>query len=313
MHALIRLEDERKSCGILADFVPSVTLNQGLLTSDMEIHSPAKINLFLHITGKREDGYHTLESLMCAIGLHDTLRLNFKADHISIVCDHPHVPENNSNLAAKAAHLFFKTAGIDSGVKISITKRIPVAAGLGGGSSNAAAVLRGLNHYFGNRFSITELTRMGEKLGADVPFFISGKPAIATGIGECLEPYNNLNPWHLIVIYPGFCVSTAEVYNRLNLRLTNCKKDFKYSRFKTQGVDISRYLSNDLETVTPFMFPEISEVKRALSEQGAAGVLMSGSGPSVFGLFMNAEEARNAYHTLSRHKKWHACLTELII
>lgn len=266
--------------------------------------SPAKINLFLAITGKRADGYHELLSLFCPITLYDTLTLRFGEKLISVSCDHPDVPENEDNIAFKAAQLFFRQMGKDEGVLISIDKQIPVAAGLGGGSSNAATVLTALNQYYNHPFSQHELAAIGLKIGADVPFFIFGKPALASGIGEKLIAVERIKPYKIIVIFPGFGVSTAEVYKKFNLRLTKCKKQLKDSYFRSANIDAVNCACNDLESVAEVLYPEISGVKEALIAQGAKIALMSGSGSSVFGLFSDMPEAQQAFRALSGHPQW---------
>jgi 4-diphosphocytidyl-2-C-methyl-D-erythritol kinase len=171
----------------------------------LEILSPAKINLFLLVTGKRADGYHDLVSLMCCISLCDEITLQFGMKSNTVTCSHPHVPQNETNLAYRAALLFLNRLdanGGSDGVSITINKYIPVAAGLGGGSSNAASVLLGLNHFYGRPFSINQLISMGVLLGADVPFFLFQKPAIATGIGEKLEAFGGLHPYKILLISP---------------------------------------------------------------------------------------------------------------
>ena len=198
----------------------------------LEILAPAKINLFLQVIGRRSDGYHELVTLMCCVSLYDKIALTFGKRDIPVICAHPQVPQDQTNLAQVAAGLFFNNHTRhsdvrDQGVQIAITKRIPVAAGLGGGSSDAAAVLVGLNRHYDNPFSRHELRAMGQKIGADVPFFIDRKPAIATGIGEKLKPYNHLKPLKVLLVYPGFGVSTAAVYEKLNLGLTKCEKTLK--------------------------------------------------------------------------------------
>ena len=190
----------------------------------MKLLSPAKINLFLHITGRRPDGYHELVSLMSCIGLHDQVSLTFNTGKTSVTCRHPDVPNDEGNIAYRAAACFFKALGKADGVEIFIDKHIPVAAGLGGGSSNAASVLLGLNDYYENPFSRDDLKRMGLSLGADVPFFICRKPALASGIGEKLAPYPWLKPYHILLIFQGIGISTAQVYKNLNLALTNREK-----------------------------------------------------------------------------------------
>lgn len=260
----------------------------------MKIFSPAKINLFLQITGKRPDGYHDLFSLMCCIGLYDTVSLDVGVKETAVSCDHPLVPEDETNLAFAAADLFYKNSKKNDGVKIFIQKQIPVAAGLGGGSSNAAAVFLGLNRYYGYPFSMDELMSMGLSIGADVPFFIFRKPATASGIGEKLEVYPGLKKLKILLVFPGFSVSTAAVYKNLNLRLTKCKKKLKKAPLKKCGFDASLHLCNDLESVTASNYPVINTIKEQLLKHGAVGALMSGSGPTVFGLFSDPGSARKA-------------------
>ncbi len=279
----------------------------------MKILSPAKINLFLHVKGKRSDGYHELFTLMCPVKLFDTVSLIFDADKTVVSCAEPDVPEDETNLAYRAAKLFFKTLKINECVEISIDKNIPVAAGLGGGSSNAAAVFLGLNRYYNNPFSRDELIDMGFLIGADVPFFIFQKPATATGVGEKLEICKGLPNFYILLVYPGFSVSTADVYKNLNLGLTNCDKKLKYPQLNFQDLDLEHYLCNDLETVTASKYPEIVVVKEELMRHGAKGALMSGSGPSVFGLFSDAEKAEKVKLFLAENDRWKVYLTEMIV
>jgi len=279
----------------------------------MEILSPAKINLFLHVTGKRPDGYHELITLMCCVGLYDSVTIDPGLKEISITCSDPKVPEDETNLAFKAASLFFKTLNKPEGVKISIKKNIPVGAGLGGGSSNAASVLSALNRYYDFPFSQDELISMGLSIGADVPFFIYRKPAIATGIGENLKAYERISKFHVLLVYPGFSVSTAEVYNNLNLGLTKCPKKLNYRSFIEQDFDIECHLCNDLETVAESRYPDIPAAKKALLSHGARGALMSGSGPTVFGLFSAADKAQRANQSLSQNDKWQIFLVDMLV
>jgi len=278
----------------------------------MKILSPAKINLFLQVTGKRPDGYHDLFSLMCCVSLCDTVFLQFDTDKIVIESSHPNLPLDETNLAHKAAALFFKTLGVSDGVKITIEKNIPVAAGLGGGSSNAASVLRGLNHHYGYPFSRDQLSALGLSLGADVPFLLYQKPALASGVGEKLEAYTAQLPNHVIIVYPGFRVSTAVVFQNLNLRLTKCKKKITKPSLKKTGYNVSLHLCNDLEAVTVSKYPEIKLVKEQLVKQGALGALMSGSGPTVFGLFSDQEKAGQAMRAIDRNPRWNAYHAEII-
>jgi 4-diphosphocytidyl-2-C-methyl-D-erythritol kinase len=284
-----------------------------MIEIDMRILSPAKINLFLQITGKRPDGYHDLISLMCCVSLYDEITLTVGARKTAIHCRHPQVPQNETNFAHRAATLFLKTLGKSEGVNIAIEKRIPVAAGLGGGSGNAAGVLLGLNHHYGYPFSREKLAAMGLLLGADVPFFIFQKPALATGIGEKLERFSGLFPFPVVLIFPAFSVSTGEVYRNLNLRLTKCKKKLRKAPLKKYGFKAALHLCNDLETVTASIYPEIVSAKKQLLNQGALGALMSGSGPTVFGIFSDLGKAKKARDTLSRNADWQIYLAEILV
>ncbi len=282
----------------------------------MNLRSPAKINLFLQITGKRTDGYHELLSLMCPLALHDRVSLVFGGDRISIDCSTAEVPTGAGNLAYRAADLFFQRMGKAAsdhtrGLHIGIQKKIPVAAGLGGGSSNAASVLLGLNRYFKHPFSTSELMKIGLALGADVPFFIFQRPAVATGVGEELISVAKMRPFTVVTITPDFGVSTALVYKNLNFKLTKDIHKFKFPSFSEQGFDPLRFLSNDLEAVTVSMFPKVAAIKEALLQKGAMGALMSGSGPTVFGLFADKNTAGYAYHEFAKNRAWKVYLTRL--
>jgi 4-diphosphocytidyl-2-C-methyl-D-erythritol kinase len=266
----------------------------------MKILSPAKINLFLHVLKKRPDGYHQLFSLMCRISLFDEISLQIGAeDTVKVVCPHPNVPADATNLAHRAVRLFQNKLNLTEGVKISLIKNIPVAAGLGGGSSNAASVLLALNTYYDHPFSREQLMEMGLTLGADVPFFIFQKPAIATGIGEKMEAFDGSLQYQILLIYPGFCVATAEIYRNLNLGLTKYEKKPTSNHLKHYGFNPAHHLTNDLEKVTAQKYPEIGVAKEKLISLGAIGALMTGSGPTVFGLFNNVDTAKMAKQTLS--------------
>jgi len=274
----------------------------------MRLFSPAKINLFLYVTGKRSDGYHTLRTLMCPIDLFDEITLSFEGDGISCRCNHPDVPSGPGNLAYRAAALFLEQIGERGGgregtVAIAIEKKIPVGAGLGGGSSNAASVLLGLNRHFGGPLSREELISMGTSLGSDVPFFIVEGPALAEGIGEILTPSPSIRPFHVVLLYPGVAVSTAMVYKNVNLGLTNHVKENKKTLFDRFLLDPAAHLHNDLETVAESLCPEIGQARDALSAVGADGVLVSGSGSSVFGIFYDAGRAEGATLEIQRRDK----------
>jgi len=280
----------------------------------MKILSPAKINLFLHICGKRPDGYHDLFSLMCRITLFDELLLQIaRGEKVEIHCSHPDVPNDDTNLAYRAAALFQNKLGSTQGVSIHLKKRIPVGAGLGGGSSNAASILMALNIYHGRPFSRKQLMEMGLSLGADVPFFIFQKPAIATGIGDKLEAFKGALPYHILLIYPGINVSTAETYQNLNFGLTKDQKKPTSISLKRNRFIPAIHLTNDLERVTAAKYPEIDLAKEKLLKLGAIGALMSGSGPTVFGLFDSAAKAKSAGQSLSQDKDLQLFLVDPIL
>jgi len=284
------------------------------LKKSVNILAPAKINLFLHVTGKRPDGYHDLFSLMCCVSLYDSVTLNFDVADITVACSHPEVPEDETNLAWRAAYLFLRKLQTDAGLKIILNKKIPVAAGLGGGSSDAAAVLIGLNHYYDNPFSEEELRAFGLTLGADVPFFIFRKPAIAEGIGEKLKQFQYIKPLPVLLVNPEIHVSTASVYDNLNLGLTKCKQRLKKLFFGNEHhFDTIQCLCNDLETVTMHQHSEVQKARKALIRCGACGALMSGSGPTVFGLFADNTEAEHAKKELLTNSSWQVFHVEMLI
>jgi len=279
----------------------------------MKLKSPAKINLFLHVVGQRADGYHLLESLLCPVGIFDTVTLTFGTVDISVRCAHADVPEDETNLAYQAARFFYDAHEASTGVAIAIDKNIPAGAGLGGGSSNAATVLLGLNRFYNSPFGSRELMQMGVRIGADVPFFIRQKPALACGIGDQLSAYNGLKKLPLIVVYPGVPLSTATVYKKLKYGLTKNEKINRYFTFKAGNFQIPRDLVNDLEAPARALCPDIDRVKAVLSGAGANGILVSGSGSSVFGLFGESSRADAAAKEMPVEKNWQVFGTSLLV
>ena len=262
----------------------------------LRLLAPAKINLFLRITGRRPDGYHTLISHMQKLALSDELYLERIEQGIELRCPDGKSPENRSNLVYRAAELFF--AHLDAraikpafGIRITLHKHIPVAAGLGGGSSDAAATLRGLNELTKAPLSEVELAALGLRLGADVPFFVRrSAAALAQGGGEELSPAPALQGHSVLLLNPGFAVSTRWVYQNLDLTSIDLKDNLQSSH---DGCDRVGFV-NDLEQVTLARYPVIDELKKELQQQGAAVALMSGSGPTVYGLFADAVQAGKA-------------------
>ena len=260
----------------------------------MQCLAPAKINLFLHILRKRPDGYHDLASVMQQISLCDELDFKLCPEGIALSCPGTDLPVNENNLIYRAARALFSYTGYKGGIEIILNKKIPSAAGLGGGSSDAAATLLTLNDLCSLNVSQSELLRIGAKLGADVPFFIFGRRAYATGIGDELQVISEIPKLNLVLINPAFPLSTKAVYEGLNLTLTKGRKNsYSIPRFYVID-DVVREMHNDLESVSLRMHPELNDFKQMLMNEGALGALMTGSGPTLFGIFADEKSAREA-------------------
>lgn len=263
--------------------------------------TPAKINLTLDVTGKLENGYHTLSMIMQSIDVCDELSFEKTADETILFSMNKELPDKipaEKNLVYKAAKLMKDTFKIDGGFKIHLTKNIPAAAGLAGGSSDCAATLIGINELCGLGLDIEKLCEIGVKLGADVPFCIRKGTMLAEGIGEILTPLTPLTGIPILLIKPNISISTPYVYKHLKLNELDYHPDNKavISYIKDKNIKkIAASLSNVLETVTIPENPIIAELKRYLTEIGAIGSLMSGSGPTTFGIFKNMETAKKAY------------------
>ncbi len=255
----------------------------------LRVRAHAKINLYLDVVGKREDGYHNLETVFHSIGLHDEVILRERSDKdIKVNCDHPDVPSDSRNIAYRAVNSLRDIVGSVGGFDIEIIKRIPVAAGLAGGSANAAAVLIGVNELFSLGLSEKELMKIGAKLGADVPFCIHGGAAFGTGIGDILAPLPTLNKVPLILLNTGVRISTADIFRNLNITLTKQRKEsiiIKTCVEKGDVVGVGRNLYNLLEVPVFSNHPYLGVLKSQLSTQtGCYGALMSGSGATIFAL-----------------------------
>jgi 4-diphosphocytidyl-2-C-methyl-D-erythritol kinase len=270
----------------------------------LRVRVPAKVNLWLEILRKRDDGYHDLSSLMLPVGIYDYLELTSrKGKGISLECDAPRVPADGSNLAWRAAEAFLSTIGSKDGVHIRIAKNIPAAAGLGGGSADAAAVLLALNGMHRNSFTLPQLESLGLELGADVPFFLHQRPALATGIGEMLCSVDGLPDYPLVLVKPPLSVSTRWVYQ--SLKLTRGGSRIKLCDFVARPWQLLEVMHNDLETVTLTAYPVLDEIKQWLLDQGAVGALMSGSGPTVFGVFGDRGQAEQI--GILAKRRWPGC------
>ncbi|MCX7982755.1 MAG: 4-(cytidine 5'-diphospho)-2-C-methyl-D-erythritol kinase [Syntrophales bacterium] len=277
----------------------------------MKRRSYAKINLHLSVLGKRGDGYHEIHTLMQRISLSD--EIIFLPASKGIVLDCPGFPEleNEENLVLKAARMITSAASWSGGLKIRLKKEIPIAAGLGGGSSNAATTLLAINEMMGSPFTRPELLAMGRKLGADVPFFIYGRNAWASGIGDELEDAGDLPSFYVLLVNPGFQLSTRFVYEHLNLRLTKNSRRYNIRRLSDVG-DIVDILHNDLEGVAIGLHPVIGTIKERLRSYGAEGTLMSGSGPTVFGIFPNEEKVNWVAEELKGQTNWNIMVAHTI-
>jgi 4-diphosphocytidyl-2-C-methyl-D-erythritol kinase len=278
----------------------------------IELFSHAKINLRLDILRKRADGYHDIRTVFQKVSLRDELEIAISKRGIKVTCDNPKVPANEDNLAYRAAQAMFNRYKVKNGVSIVIKKTIPVAAGLGGGSSNAASTLLGINQLFGLGVSKTELMQIGKDIGADVPFFIFGETALATGIGDVLEIIEMTPELWLLLITPAIPISTAWAYGSLRMRLTYKRINTTIPNRINHLSEIITLLSNDLEKVAIPRYPIIQKIKDELINKGAKGSLMSGSGSTVFGIFKSEDEAKEAYTQLKTHSDWQIHISHTI-
>ncbi|MFC1835844.1 4-(cytidine 5'-diphospho)-2-C-methyl-D-erythritol kinase [Thermodesulfobacteriota bacterium] len=250
----------------------------------IRIRTPAKINLFLRVLGKRPDGYHDLETLFQAIDLTDELVISKTRGELSLeVPGHPDL-ETEDNLVLRAVRWIEGETGERIWARIRLSKHIPTAGGLGGGSSDAAAVLIGIRELFGLRLDDQSLERGALSLGADVPFFLMGGTAVGEGVGEKLTPVNTEHDYGLVLVNPGFSVSTASVFRELDRSLTAETRQSKLWGLLSAGVGPERLLENDLQPVTESLYPRVRQARELLSEAGFSQTLMSGSGPTVFAI-----------------------------
>ena len=264
--------------------------------NSIELKSRAKINLSIDVLGKRVDGYHLVEMIMQTIDLYDIIKIEeLETEEIIIKSNTSDIPLNENNIVYKAAELIRDNFNIKRGIEIFIEKNIPIAAGMAGGSSNAAAILVGLNKLWNLNLSEKELKELGFKLGADVPFCIEGKAALAEGVGEELTYIKGLpDDISILVCKPELFVSTKEVYGGLDLKNIKNRTDNQYLIKCLENNEIellSKNMVNVLETVTSKKHTEISDIEKIMNENKALGSMMSGSGPTVFGLYKNEEDA----------------------
>ena len=256
----------------------------------------AKINIGLDVTGRTDNGYHLLKTVMQQVDLYDVITIERAEKGINFSCDSKDVPSDDTNLAVKAAKLMTETYGIKEGVNISLNKNIPVAAGMAGGSTDGAAVIIGMNKVFDLDLTMQEMIDTGVKIGADIPFCRQGGCAIAEGIGEKLRELDNRTDMYTLIAKPPINVSTVHVYKTLKWQeVIHPDMDRVIKGIMAGSMDdIVVGMGNVLESVTCSEYDIINELKKAMMDIGASGSLMSGSGPTVFGLFKNKEEAMSA-------------------
>ncbi|MFD1736895.1 4-(cytidine 5'-diphospho)-2-C-methyl-D-erythritol kinase [Bacillus salitolerans] len=265
------------------------------------VKAPAKINLSLDVLHKREDGFHEVEMIMTTIDLADRVELTLlNSDQIKITSHNRFVPDDNRNLAYQAAMLLKNRFHVSKGVSITITKTIPVAAGLAGGSSDAAATLRGLNKLWGLGLSIDELAKLGSEIGSDVSFCVYGGTALATGRGEKIRHITAPPHCWVVLAKPTIGVSTGEVYGQLNLdKVKHPNVQAMITAIEQKDYNgICHLVGNVLEEVTLKLYPEVAQIKDQMKKFGADAVLMSGSGPTVFGLVHHDSRMQRVYNGL---------------
>ncbi|MCI8896436.1 MAG: 4-(cytidine 5'-diphospho)-2-C-methyl-D-erythritol kinase [Lachnospiraceae bacterium] len=264
----------------------------------------AKINIGLDVLRRRADGYHEVKMIMQTVDIYDELVLERRKEPgIELRMDNSDLPSGGDNLICRAADLLFREKKITEGVNISLTKRIPIAAGMAGGSADAAAALRGVNELFDLGYSLTELQALGVGLGADIPYCLAGGTMLSEGIGEILTPLPAPPAAHLVIAKPDINVSTAFVYGNLHADRLAWHPDIDGMIAALQKGDldgITGRLGNVLETVTVKAHPVIEQIRELLRKQGAENALMSGSGPTVFGIFKEKETAARAAEAVER-------------
>ena len=260
----------------------------------ISLKAHAKVNLFLEILGKRDDGYHEIETIMQEIDLADNLKFEEIQEGIRLECNNKNIPINQDNLVCKAANLILKECGIKKGVLISLEKNIPVGAGLGGGSSDAAATLKALNSLWKVGLNDGDLMEFAAKLGSDIPFFINGKTSLCSGRGEMISPVKVRDRMDYLILFPRVHISTETIYKNLKIDLTKKRKDVSFfldALKHSEVIGISKLLFNRLEEVIFATYPDLLQVKSALESFDFCGLSISGSGSAFFGLCNDRHQA----------------------
>ncbi|MCP4253029.1 MAG: 4-(cytidine 5'-diphospho)-2-C-methyl-D-erythritol kinase [Candidatus Scalindua sp.] len=260
----------------------------------MSLKANAKVNLFLEILGKRDDGYHEIETIMQEIDLADDLQFEEIHEGIKLESNNKNIPTNQDNLVCKAANLILEECGIRKGVLIKLEKNIPVGAGLGGGSSDAAATLKALNSLWKVGLNDEELMEFAAKLGSDIPFFINGKTSLCSGRGEMISPVEVRGRMDYLILFPRIHISTETIYKNLKIDLTRKRKDVSFfldALKHSEVIGISKLLFNRLEEVIFATYPDLLQVKSSLETFGFCGLSISGSGSAFFGLCNDRHQA----------------------
>lgn len=292
-----------------------VPKNGGLYMDEIDIKAYAKINLAIDLLGKREDDYNEVKMIMQTIDIFDKINIRRESEGIVIESEMNLMPKDNRNVAYKAAQCMLEKYNIRDGVRINIGKNIPISAGLGGGSADAAATMIGINKLFGLKLSTATLMELGKDIGADVPFCIMKNTALAEGIGEKLTALPNMKSTDLVVIKPRFGVSTKTVYEEFDYSESKRRPDFDFLITAISNNDIAgiaNNMVNVLESVTERKNPIITDIKNQLMRNNALGAMMSGSGPAVFAIFKNETLAKNAYEVLRNKGGCYCYLTKTI-
>ncbi len=268
--------------------------------AQFSVFAPAKINLCLKVTGRRPDGYHELQSLMVALDIGDTLSFSpavgaQRAVPLHVVCDNADIPTGPESLLGRASAFACERLGYEGGLEVLLAKQLPIGAGLGGGSSDAAALIRAVEQITDRQIPAAAYPDLAYQVGADVPFFVSGlKTAWVTGIGEAVVPCSIAFPLHILLINPGIHISTAEVYGALGRQLTTFEGPATVPPSFETLADLLPVVTNDLESVVLDKHPVIGTLQDQLMAQGADAALMSGSGSTVFGLYSQAKSRNTA-------------------
>ena len=259
----------------------------------VKLKAPAKINLSLDILGLREDGYHELEMIMQSISLHDLITVEKQSKGIDISCSDKRIPEDENNLAYQAAKIVIDSYNLNGGVRINIDKKIPMAAGLAGGSTDAAAVLKAVDYLYDVNISREKFYNLGRKIGSDVPFCLYGGTAFATGRGDSLQQLPDINKTWLVIVKPPIKISTPDIYkaydkekSELDIPTAKLLEQFN----KNGNIEWSDSFANVLEVVTENKVKDVKIIKNMLAKYSPALILMSGSGPSVFSIVENEQQ-----------------------